>query len=283
MKEITLGGQAVIEGVLMRTRTHYAVAVRNHKNRIVVRKERVSTASGSKLLKLPFIRGVIALYETLVLGFKALLYSASVSAGKDERLSKKEIAVAMAVAVFFAIGVFIALPFFLASLATRDNLAFNLIDGLLRLAALLGYLAFISLFSDVRRIFQYHGAEHMTIHAYEKKKKLIYRNVVRYRTMHPRCGTSFLLIVVILSILVFSAITSDNFAVKFLSRILLIPVIAGSSYEILKFTAKHQNNPMVRPFILPGIWLQYLTTRRPDKSQIEVAVASLNALVRKKA
>lgn len=283
MKEITLGGQAVIEGVLMRTRTHYAVAVRNHKKRIVVRKERVSTASGSKLLKLPFIRGVIALYETLVLGFKALLYSASVSAGKDERLSKKEIAVAMTVAVFFAIGVFIALPFFLASLVTRDNLAFNLIDGLLRLAALLGYLAFISLFNDVRRIFQYHGAEHMTIHAYEKKKKLTYRNVVRYRTMHPRCGTSFLLIVVILSILVFSAITSDNFAVKFLSRILLIPVIAGSSYEILKFTAKHQNNPLVRPFILPGIWLQYLTTRRPDKSQIEVAVASLNALVRKKA
>ena len=281
MKEITLGGQAVIEGVLMRTKTHYAVAVRNPKKGITVRKERISSAS-FRLFKLPFLRGIVALYETLVLGFRALLYSAGVSAGEDEKLSKKELAFAMALAFFFAVGIFIVLPFFLASLATTGNLAFNLLDGALRLAAFLAYLVFISLFSDVRRIFQYHGAEHMTIHAYEKKKKLTYRNVVRYKTMHPRCGTSFLLIVVMLSILVFSAITSENFAVKFFSRLLLIPVVAGLSYEVLKFTAKRQNNPLVKPFIMPGIWLQYLTTRRPDKKQVEVAVASLNALVGKK-
>ena len=281
MKELTLGGQAVMEGVLMRTKTHYAVAVRNPKNKIIVRKEKISTVSGP-LFKLPFLRGILTLYETMALGFKALLYSASVSAGEDEKLSKKEMAIAIAVAIVFAVGIFIAAPFFLASLATEGNLAFNLIDGVLRLAALLGYLFFISLFKDVRRIFQYHGAEHMTIHAYEQKKRLTPANVAKYRTMHPRCGTSFLLIVVILSIVVFSAITADNFAVKFLSRILLVPVIAGISYEVLKFTAKYSKNVLVRPFILPGIWLQYLTTKRPDKGQIEVAITSLKAVIGKK-
>lgn len=281
MAEITLGGQAVIEGVLMRTRTHYAVAVRNEKGKIVTKREPISTASDKfKLLKLPLLRGVLALYETLAVGFRALMYSADVSSGSEEKLSRRAMAFAVFLSMLLAVAIFIALPFFLASLVTRQNLAFNLLDGLLRLVALFSYLLVISLFRDVRRLFQYHGAEHMTIHAYEHKERLVPQNIRKYPTMHPRCGTSFLLIVVILSILVFSIITSDSFVVKFFSRILLVPVIAGASYELLKFSAKHRNNPAIKPLTLPGIWLQYITTKRPDSRQIEVAVASLKALVK---
>ncbi len=281
MAEITLGGQAVIEGVLMRTRTHYAVAVRNEKGKIIVKKETIVTASERfKLLKLPILRGVLALYETLVIGFGALMYSVDVSSGEGEKLSRKEIAFSIFLSILLAVGIFIALPFFLASLITKHNLAFNLLDGLLRLVALFGYLIVISFFRDVRRLFQYHGAEHMTIHAYERREKLVPTNIRKYPTMHPRCGTSFLLIVVILSILVFSLITADGFVLKFFSRILLIPLVAGLSYELLKFSAKHQGSVLVKPFTLPGIWLQYITTKRPDSSQIDVAVASLNALVK---
>lgn len=281
MAEITLGGQAVIEGVLMRTKTHYAVAVRNEAGKIIVKREPIVTASDRfRLLKLPLLRGVLALYETLVIGFKALMYSADVSSGEDEKLSRKEIAFSIFLSIFLAVGIFIALPFFLASLITKHNLAFNLLDGLLRLVALFGYLIAISRFRDVRRLFQYHGAEHMTIHAYEHKEKLVPKNIRKYPTMHPRCGTSFLLIVVILSILVFSLITAEGFVAKFFSRLLLVPVIAGLSYELLKFSARHQASRLVKPLTLPGIWLQYITTKRPDNKQIEVAVASLNSLVK---
>lgn len=281
MAEITLGGQAVIEGVLMRTNTHYAVAVRNEKGKIIVKKERIVTASDRfRLLKLPLLRGVLALYETLVIGFKALMYSADVSSGEDEKLSRKEIVFSIFLSVLLAVGIFIALPFFLASLVTKHNLAFNLLDGLLRLAALFGYLIVISMFKDVRRLFQYHGAEHMAIHAYERKEKLVPKNIRKYPTMHPRCGTSFLLIVVMLSIIVFSLITADGFVAKFFSRLLLVPLIAGLSYELLKFSAKRQSSRLVKPLTLPGIWLQYITTKRPDNRQIEVAVASLNSLVK---
>jgi len=281
-KEITIGGQAVIEGVLMRTLDEYAVAVRNPKNKIIVKKEKIKTASDKfKLFKFPFFRGILALYETMVLGFKALIYSAHVSAGEEERLSKKEMAIAIVLSILLSVVIFIALPFFLASLATKDNLLFNLLDGLLRLLALFAYLIFISFFKDVRRLFEYHGAEHMSIHAYEHKDKLIPKNIKKYPTMHPRCGTSFLLIVVIMSILVFSVVTTENFVLKFFGRLLLLPVVAGLSYELLKFSAKHQHNFLIKPLTLPGIWLQYITTKRPDNSQIEVAVASLKALTKK--
>jgi len=280
--EITIGGQAVIEGVMMRTLKEYTVAVRNPEGKIIVKKEKIATASDKfKLLKLPFFRGILALYEAMVLGFKALIYSVHVSSGEEERLSKKEMAVAIILSVVLAVVIFIALPFFFASLATKDNLLFNLLDGLLRLLALFAYLIFISFFKDVRRLFEYHGAEHMTIHAYEHKEKLIPKSIKKYPTMHPRCGTSFLLIVVILSILVFSVVITDNFVLKFFGRLLLVPVVAGLSYEFLKFSSKYQSNFLVKPFTLPGIWLQYITTKRPDSKQIEVAVASLKALAKK--
>ncbi len=281
MAEITLGGQAVIEGVLMRTKTHYAVAVRNPKGRIIVKKEEIATSSNKfKLFRLPLVRGVLALYETLSVGFKALMYSADISSGEKEKLSGREMAFAILLSVLLSVAIFIALPFFLASLMTKQNLAFNLLDGLLRLAALFGYILVISRFRDVQRLFQYHGAEHMAIHAYEHKERMIPKNIRKYQTMHPRCGTSFLLIVVILSILVFSLITAEGFLMKFFLRLLLVPVIAGLSYELLKVSAKHQNRRFIRPLTLPGIWLQLITTKRPDDRQIGVAVASLKALVK---
>ncbi len=281
MAEMALGGQAVIEGVLMRTRDEYAVAVRNPKGRIIVKKGKIATASKKfRLLQLPLVRGVLALYETLVIGFKALMYSAGVSSGEKDGMSGREVAFAVLLSAFLAVAIFIALPFFLASLITKHSLAFNLLDGLLRLAALFGYLLAISGFRDVQRLFQYHGAEHMAIHAYERKEKLVRKNIRKHPTMHPRCGTSFLLIVVVLSIVVFSLITAEGFALKFFSRLLLVPVIAGLSYELLKFSAKHQDSQFVRPLTLPGIWLQRITTKRPDDRQIEVAVASLKALVK---
>lgn len=281
MAEITLGGQAVVEGVLMRTKDEYAVAVRNPEGRIVVKKDKIATASKKfRLLQLPLVRGVLALYETLVVGFKALMYSADVSSGEEEKLSGRQMAFAVLLSVILAVAIFIALPFFLASLMTKQSLAFNLLDGLLRLAALFGYLLLISRLRDVQRLFQYHGAEHMTIHAYEHKERLVPKSIRKYQTMHPRCGTSFLLIVVVLSILVFSLITAEGFVLKFFSRLLLVPVIAGLSYELLKFSAKHQHSRLVRTLTLPGIWLQCITTKRPDNNQIEVAVASLKALVK---
>jgi uncharacterized protein YqhQ len=277
MSEIHMGGQAVVEGVLMRTRTEYAIAVRNNKGKIIVKKEDIKSANIA-IFKLPILRGMLALYETLAIGFKALMYSANVSAGEDEALSRKEMVIAVIISITLAIGLFIGLPFVLASAVTKHNLLFNIVDGILRMAVLLLYLLFISFFKDVQRLFQYHGAEHMTIHAFEKHIPLTPKNIRKFPTMHPRCGTSFLLIVVLLSIVVFSAITTEDLLLKFLSRIALVPLIAGIAYEWLKFAARHVRNPFLRPLILPGIWLQYITTKRPDDSQIQVAVTSLKAL-----
>ena len=280
-EEITLGGQAVVEGVLMRTKTHYAVAVRNPEKKIVVKKEKINSfASKHKLFSLPFFRGIAALIETLSLGFKALIYSANVAADEDNKLSKKEMVITIIFSIALAVGIFVALPFFLANLIASSHFGLNVLDGVLRLAALIGYLFLISSLKDVRRMFEYHGAEHMTIHAYEKKKTLTYKNIERFKTMHPRCGTSFLLIVFIVSIMVFSLITFENPVSNFSLRILLIPLIAGVSYELLKFSSKHQDNFLIGLLIKPGVWLQYITTKRPDKNQVEVAVASLKALIK---
>ena len=280
-EEITIGGQAVVEGVLMRTKTHYAVAVRNPKKKIVVKKERVnSLARRSRIFLLPFFRGVAAMVETLSLGFGALMYSANISADDDKKLSRREMAFTVGFSIVLAVGIFVALPFFVADLVTSDSLALNIVDGVIRLVALVAYLLFISFFKDVRRMFQYHGAEHMTIHAYEKGKALTYRNISRFKTMHARCGTSFLLIVFIVSLVFFSVIVFESALMNFSLRILLIPLIAGVSYELLKFSAKHQGNFLIGLFTMPGIWLQYITTKRPDRDQVEVAVASLKALTK---
>ena len=286
-KELMLvGGQAIIEGVLMRSKERTAVAVRAESGRIITRKWVIRPLSEKvRPFKWPFVRGMGVLYETLVIGFKALAFSANVAGGKDEKgrdvLGGKEMFLSFAVAIVLAIALFVAAPLFLANFFVKNNrFWFNVVDGVLRLLAFLGYLIFISFFKDVQRLFQYHGAEHMTIHAYEHSEQLLPQKIRKYPTMHPRCGTSFLLIVIIVSIFVFSLVNPEGFIPKLLSRIVLFPVIAGVSYELLRFGAKFEKNTFMRLLVFPGLLLQRITTKEPDAGQIAVAVAALKAVLR---
>ena len=278
-EKLNIGGQAVIEGVLIRSPNYFSIAVRKPDGKISVKREKIMS-SRSMIARLFFIRGIVALYETLIIGFKAIMHSANESTGEEEKLGKKEVALTVFVSVIFAIILFIGIPFYLSTLVYKNNsLMFNIADGILRAAIFVIYIAAISLLPDVKTMFRYHGAEHMAIHAYEAGKKMEVKEVRKFETMHPRCGTSFLLFVLLLSIMVFSAVTSNNIAIKFISRIILLPAIAGLSYELLKFSAKHKNNIILRIVVLPGLMLQKITTKIPTDKQIEVAIASLKDVV----
>lgn len=269
-----IGGQAVIEGVLMRSEDRVAVAVRNPKNRIIVKKERTKPIS-----KILLWRGFSYIIDMLVVGFNALIWSAEVASGGKERLSKKELVFTLAVSILFALLLFVAVPFFVTLLITKENtIMFNLVEGLLRIALFLLYIIGVASMPDVKRVFEYHGAEHKVVNCYEKNKKLTYDNIKKCSTIHPRCGTSFLLIVLIVSILVFSIITTKDLVIRFVSRILLLPLIAGVSYEFLKLSDKYKNEPFFKLIAAPGIFLQMITTAEPDKRQIEVALKALNSL-----
>ncbi len=282
-KRINVGGQAVMEGVMMRTPNYVAIAVRKDNGSIKVKTEKIESLSKRiPIFRLPFFRGILALGETLAIGFRALLYSAKESSEEDE-MSSKDMLLSVGFAVFLALFLFVGLPLYITSLFAEEGLMFNLIDGLVRLLIFLIYLLVISMIPDVRSLFEYHGAEHMAVHAYERGKKLTVSEVSKFRTMHPRCGTSFLLIVMMVSILVFSVITADTLAMKLIERIILIPVIAGISYEILKLGGKFSNSIILLPIILPGLALQLITTKKPNKGQIEVAIASLEAALKKEA
>jgi uncharacterized protein YqhQ len=279
----TVGGQAVIEGVMMKAPNGWSVAVRDQKGEIHIKRQ--PTKSRGRFFKLPIIRGVIALFEAIIIGVKAIDFSASKAyAGENDKpLSPVSIALTIMVAFVLAILLFILLPLYLAKLfpVSRDSsLWFNVIDGLIRVSLFILYIFFIGLWKDMARIFEYHGAEHKVIHAYENGLELSMDNIRKYSPHHPRCGTSFLFIVMILSILVFSLIPhSWSFLYKFFSRVVLIPLIAGLSYEALRLSAKLKDNFLVNLMILPGLLLQRLTTREPDESQIEVAVAALREAV----
>ncbi len=276
--KLNIGGQAVIEGVLMRSQNYYSIAVRRPDNSISLKVERIKTSK--KFSKMIFVRGIVALYETLDIGFKAIMHSAEEAAGEKEKIGKKEAFITIAASVLLALLLFVALPFWLSTLVTKNNsLLFNLIDGAIRTAIFVAYLLIISLIPDVKVMFRYHGAEHMTIHAYEAGKKLNASEARKYPTLHPRCGTSFLLFVLILSILVFSVVTSSSWLIKFASRIILLPVIAGLSYELLKLSAKKKDNPVFKAIISPGLMLQKITTARPNDKQIEVAIKALNGVL----
>lgn len=270
----------MIEGVMMRSKNCLAVAVRSPDRSIRVKKRRVnSLAKRVRLFRLPFFRGVLALIENLSLGVSALNYSAEAASGEKERLSQQEIYVTLGVAVVIAILFFIALPLFMTRLLVQtNNILFNIVDGLIRIVIFVAYVAGISLVKEVRVLFQYHGAEHKTIHAYEAGERLVPGRIRKYSTLHLRCGTSFLLIVMVISILLFSLIKSPFWYIKLLYRIVLIPVIAGLSYEILKLSSKFRANPLLRVISWPGLMLQHLTTREPDNAQIKVAVKALEAL-----
>lgn len=276
-----IGGQAVIEGVMMRGPRHTAIAVRNPAGEIsVCREPLVPWASRWPVLKWPLVRGVAALGESLVLGVKSLSYSAQMAGEEEEQLSSREIAMTLLFSIAVAVLLFVVVPTYAAKFMAvmfPSATALNLAEGLLRLAIFLGYVAAISGMKDIQRVFQYHGAEHKTIHAYEAGVPLDPAHVRPYSTLHPRCGTNFLLIVMLVSILVFSFLGWPSLLWRILSRVVLLPVVAGVAYEVIRFAGR-SDKQWVHVAILPGLWLQKLTTREPDDSQIEVAIQALQAV-----
>lgn len=280
MARFSYGGQALLEGVMMRGRDSLAVAFRHPDGRILWATERLDSGfHGSRLAKAPLVRGLVVLYETLVVGTQWLVRSASIQAEEDGvELGKGTVATMLLITFVMAVGIFFLLPLFLASITTAqlDNgLAQHAVEGLIRVLIFMAYLLVISRQPDIRRVFQYHGAEHMTIHAWEAGDPLTVDKVRPYPTAHPRCGTEFLVIVILLSIVAFSLVGRQDAPVMIASRIILIPVIAALGYELLKWAAKRRGNPIVRALTYPGILVQMITTKRPSDDMIEVAIVSL--------
>lgn len=285
-KKLCVGGQAVIEGVMMRGPGKIAVAVRKPNGEITVDlKDAGSISDRYPILKKPFLRGVVSLVESLGYGMKALSFSAQASGEEEESgesMSSLEMAGTIAVSVGLAVLLFVVLPTGAMKLLQNEGVSpmvLNLCEGLLRLGIFLLYIWGISRQKDIQRVFQYHGAEHKTIYTYEHGLPLRVENVRPFSTLHPRCGTNFLMIVMLISIFIFTFLGWPSLWERILSRILLMPVVAGISYEIIRFAGKHMDKPWVRAAILPGLALQKLTTRQPDDSQIEVAIASLKAVL----
>ncbi|OHE60587.1 MAG: hypothetical protein A2Z47_04065 [Thermodesulfovibrio sp. RBG_19FT_COMBO_42_12] len=283
-----IGGQAVIEGVMMKGRKGWTVAVRGPKGDIHVKREGLSELP--KVLRLPVVRGVIALYYALSIGVRAIEFSASNAYAEEDgvKLNPISIGFTIGLSVILGIALFILLPLYATRLlgivfvsVSKSSFVFNLVDGIIRIFFFLTYIVSIGMWKEIRRIFEYHGAEHKVIHAYENGKELTVKNIKGYSPLHPRCGTSFLLIVMVISILTFSSIPQEwSFFYKFLSRLILIPVIAGLSFEFLKLFAKNKDNPIINLFIQPGLLLQKLTTREPDDAQIEVAIRALEEVLK---
>lgn len=282
-----IGGQAVIEGVMMKSPGNWTVAVRDQGGIIHLKREKLAPLP--KFFKLPVIRGVIALVQALTIGIQAIEFSAgkAYSEESEEPLSKLSIAATIMVSIALGIGLFILLPLYATKLLglvfdgiSKNSFFFNFTDGIIRVLVFLLYVVLIGLWKEMARIFMYHGAEHKVIHAYEAGKDLTVENARGYSPLHPRCGTSFLMIVMVVSILVFSFIPQYwQFIYKFLSRIVLIPVIAGSSFELLKLSAKLKDNALMDAMIQPGLLLQRLTTREPDDAQLEVAISALKEVI----
>jgi uncharacterized protein YqhQ len=280
MPKFNYGGQALIEGVLMRGRDAIAVAFRHPDGHIVWEAESLNKGPhGWRFAKAPFLRGLIVLYETLVVGTRWLIRSANIQASAEGvELGKGSVAIMLGLTLVLGIGVFFLLPLFIATFTTgsvQQDWIQHMVEGLVRVGIFLGYLALISKMPDIRRVFEYHGAEHMTIHALEAGDPLTTDAVRKYPTAHPRCGTEFLVVVIILSIFAFSLVGRQAIEWMVLSRLLLVPVIAAIGYEILRFGARHRGNPIVKAVMAPGILVQMITTKRPSDDQIEVAIVSM--------
>lgn len=274
----TVGGQAVIEGVMMRAPSAWSVAVRQPDDRIVARRDELPRLSSrNRLARVPFVRGILVLFESLSLGFRALSWSAQKATGEEEEpLTRWEIGSTMAIAFVIFAGLFILLPAGAADLVSGDNdLMFGVVEGVLRLVIFIGYIWAIGRSEEIGRVFEFHGAEHMSIWAYESGDPLTIESVRGYPPEHPRCGTSFLMIVVLGSILFFSFLGQHGWLFLVVSRLLGIPVIAGASYELLRFSGLRGDGWLAQGLAAPGLWLQKLTTRVPSDDQIEVAIASL--------
>jgi uncharacterized protein YqhQ len=282
-KKFYYGGQAVIEGVMMRGKDNLVVATRRPNGEIGVNPQTLATLYTGKWRKTPFIRGIIVLIESLVLGIQTLMYSANVALEEEKtQLSKGTTALIIIVAMAFSVGVFFVMPLFITNLFTeslRSSLLFNFIEGLVRMAVFILYLVLVSLMPDIKRVFAYHGAEHKAVNALEAGVPLEVNSARKFSTANPRCGTSFLFAVLIIAIVVFSLIGRPNIGLMVLSRVLLVPVIAAIGYEFIYITSRHATNPIMRVLLTPGMWLQKLTTRQPDDKQLEVALSALKKVV----
>ena len=280
------GGQAVIEGVMIRGRTHFSLAVRRLNGQVYAVAEPLSSMYVGRLRRVPFLRGVLVLIETLTLGIKALNRSASLAmadqAGDQEEVPGWLMGVSMAFAFVLAIGLFFIMPLF-ASRPLEDvfssEVLVNFLEGVIRMAVLVAYIAAIGLLKDIRRVFAYHGAEHMAVHTHEAGLPLEVDNVRRFPTAHARCGTAFLLTVMVVAIVIFAFLGRDPLWWLVVSRVVFIPVIAAISYEVIRFSGAHQKNPLTRAMAVPGLLLQTLTTRQPDDEQIEVAIHAMNGAI----
>ncbi len=281
VKRVYYGGQAVIEGVMMRGRKAMVTVVRRPDGGLAIDTQLLPTIYTGRMRRTPLIRGMIVLIEALILGTKSLLYSANISLEEEgEEVSGGMVWAMVAAALVMAVALFFIVPLFLTKLLNiNSTLVFNLVDGFIRVAIFIAYLKVMTLLPDLKRVFAYHGAEHKTINAYEAGVPLEVEAIKKYSTAHTRCGTSFLFVVLLLSIFVFSLVGLHSAWLMVLSRIVLIPVIAALGYEAIYFGARHINNGLVRAILAPGLWLQALTTREPDDSQLEVAVSALNKVI----
>lgn len=277
-----MGGQAVMEGVMMRGERTWAVAVRTPEGDLEIETHDAPTWA-QRWAKVPLFRGIMALAESMSLGFRALTWSANRQIPEEEQIGPKAMGWTIGVALAFFIGIFILLPAVAANgigdVFGLDGFWFHIAEGALRLGIFLGYLALIGLLPDIKRVFQYHGAEHKAIAAYENEVEVTAESAQRFTTAHVRCGTNFLLTVMVVTILVYSFVGRPGWLLLIASRLVLIPLIAGLSYEVIRFAARHMDWAWVRVLMKPGLLLQRLTTREPSLDQVEVAVASLRAVL----
>ncbi|MDH5733426.1 MAG: DUF1385 domain-containing protein [Candidatus Bathyarchaeota archaeon] len=273
---LAFGGQALIEGVMMRSRTHVVMCVRQPNNEILTHTEEINSLSKRyKILGFPFLRGIIALFETFYLGVKGLYFSANAVLEEEEKFTYKEFAIVVVMALSLA-SFFFIVPYLLTALFGLTGVFFYIVEAVLRLAMFLLYLTLVTMWGEFKKILQYHGAEHKTISAHEAGVPLNIANVKKFSRLHPRCGTSFIFIVFLVSILLFSIMPDLGFVAKLAYRVLLIPVIGAISYELLKLSDRYKGSMIMRILTIPGLAFQRLTTREPDDDMMEVAIKALN-------
>jgi uncharacterized protein YqhQ len=284
-KRFHYGGQAVIEGVMMRGQKTFAIAVRRPDGEVDITEKPLSSLYSGHIRRIPLVRGVIVLIETLVLGIQALFHSAQIASAEDqdEQISTPMLWGTALVSMAFAVAVFFLAPFAITHYLIYPNITStvlsNILEGIIRIIIFIAYLALINKIPDIKTVFAYHGAEHKTVNAYESGEPLEIVAVKKYPTAHKRCGTSFLIVVMVIAILVFALLGKPPLWIGILSRIVLVPVIAAVSYEIVQFSAAHADNPVIGLLLMPGLMLQKMTTREPDEKQMETAVRALQMVV----
>jgi conserved membrane protein yqhQ len=292
-EKVVVGGQAVVEGVMMRGPKAIATAVRKHDGSIVYKKIEL-TEKNNKWFKIPFIRGVFALFDAMVVGTKELIFASNQAGLEEEKLNDSQITWTVTGSILLGVAIFMVLPSYIGGFIFKEKTVMaNILEAIVKLVFFLGYIWGISFFKDIKRVFEYHGAEHKSIINYEEGTELTPENAKKCTRFHPRCGTSFLLLVMFISILVFSVVdllfgvTRENSGMvmfliyKLITRVLFVPVVAGISYELQRWTSYHLNNSFAKMIAKPGMWLQKITTSEPDESQLEVAIVALNVALGK--